>query len=129
MSTAVDQAYAHEMREARTRFARGEFEEAFRHLERAHILGQRHTWRHVESHVWMLRVGWAERRPKEVVGQVFRIPAALLFSRLWVPVGNTGGANVSAFMPMPVPEDLAAHVGGRKSVGIDTLSGERRTRG
>jgi hypothetical protein len=32
--------------------------------------------------------------------------AAALFSRLWVPVGNTGGANVSAFRPMPVPEDL-----------------------
>lgn len=111
MSTAVDQAYAHEMREARERFARRQFEEAFRHLERAHILGQRHTLRHVEPHVWMLRVGWAERRAKEVMGQLLRIPAALLFSRLWVPVGNTGGANVSAFLPMPVPEDLAALVG------------------
>ena len=24
------------------------------------------------------------------------------------PVGNTGGANVSAFQPMPVPDDLRA---------------------
>lgn len=110
MSTALDQAYAGEMAQAKARFARGEFVVAFRHLERAHILGQRNTWRHVESHVWMLRVGWAERRANEVVGQLFRIPAALLFSRLWVPVGNTGGANVSAFLPMPVPEDLSALV-------------------
>jgi hypothetical protein len=34
--------------------------------------------------------------------------AAALFSRLWVPVGNTGGANVSAARPMPVPSDLQA---------------------
>lgn len=106
MSTALDQAYAYEMSVAKEYFARGDLDVAFHHLERAHILGQRHTWRHVESHVWMLRVGWAERSVKEIVGQLLRIPAALLFSRLWVPVGNTGGANVSAFRPMPVPTDL-----------------------
>lgn len=107
MNTTLDQAYAHEMSQAKERFARGELDVAFHHLERAHILGQRHTWRHVESHLWMLRVGWAERSVKEIVGQLLRIPAALLFSRIWVPVGNTGGANVSALRPMPVPEDLA----------------------
>ena len=40
-------------------------------------------------------------------GQLFRIPAALTKSRIWVPRGNTGGANVSAFAPMAVPADLA----------------------
>jgi hypothetical protein len=79
---------------------------AFAHLERAHILGQQRTWRHVNIHVWMLRVGWARHDFREVVGQITRIVAAALFSRIWVPMGNTGGANVSAFRPMPVPEDL-----------------------
>ncbi|MFY9315408.1 MAG: DUF3703 domain-containing protein [Burkholderiales bacterium] len=46
---------------------------------------------------------WPQR---EMLGQLARIFAALLFSRVWVPVGTTGGANVSAFAPMPVPEDL-----------------------
>jgi Protein of unknown function (DUF3703) len=32
--------------------------------------------------------------------------AALIFSKLWVPLGNTGGANVSALKPMPIPDDL-----------------------
>jgi hypothetical protein len=32
--------------------------------------------------------------------------AAALFSRIWVPEGNTGGANVSAIQPMPIPADL-----------------------
>jgi hypothetical protein len=43
---------------------------------------------------------------REVVGQVPRIVASLLFSRLWVPRGNSGRARVSAFRPMPVPGDL-----------------------
>ncbi len=47
----------------------------------------------------------------EVVGQVPRIVAAILFSRIWVPRGNTGRARVSALKPMPVPEDLRDLVG------------------
>jgi hypothetical protein len=55
----------------------------------------------------MLAIGFARRDAREILGQLFRIPAALTKSRVWVPVGNTGGANVSAFQPMPVPPDLA----------------------
>jgi hypothetical protein len=29
-----------------------------------------------------------------------------VFSRIWVPVGNTGRANVRALKAMPVPDDL-----------------------
>jgi hypothetical protein len=42
------------------------------------------------------------------VGQIFRLVVAAPGS--WTgryPVGNTGGADVSAFRPMPIPEDLA----------------------
>jgi hypothetical protein len=41
-----------------------------------------------------------------VFGQLSRIFAASIFSRIWVPVGNTGRANVSAMKPMPMPDDL-----------------------
>lgn len=41
-----------------------------------------------------------------MVGQTTRIVAAALFSRIWVPEGNTGGANVRATLPMPIPDDL-----------------------
>ncbi len=54
-----------------------------------------------------LKLGWRTRDMREVVGQLTRTFAALLFSRIWVPVGNTGRANVSPFAPMPLPEDLA----------------------
>lgn len=44
------------------------------------------------------------------------LPGALLG---WVPAGNTGGANVSALRPMPIPAEFAHHFAGysmRRSV-------------
>ena len=79
---------------------------AFEWLERAHILTQRHPYLHAKSHWLMLRLGLQTKDYREVLGQIPRIVAALLFSRIWVPIGNTGRARVSAFLPMPVPEDL-----------------------
>ncbi|MAA65785.1 MAG: hypothetical protein CL581_13545 [Alteromonadaceae bacterium] len=86
---------------------RGDFQAAFTYLERAHILSQKFTLAHAATHIRMLRLGWRTRNVREVLGQFTRAIAALLFSRIWVPAGNTGRANVSAFAPMPVPEDLA----------------------
>ena len=60
----------------------------------------------------MLRLGWSRRDLREVVGQIPRIFAAALFSRVWVPIGNTGGANVPAMRPMPIPPDLQAILDG-----------------
>lgn len=81
---------------------------AFHHLERAHILSQRYTLAHVRVHGLMFRHAWRHGLWREVVGQSVRLPAALLFSKIWVPLGNTGGANVSALKPMPLPDDLKA---------------------
>jgi hypothetical protein len=101
-------AFSNEWTLAQAARRAGDFDQAFHHLERAHILGQRHTWRHVKTHVGMLQVGWQRHDGREIVGQLTRIVAAALFSRIWVPLGNTGGANVSATQPMPVPPDLQA---------------------
>ncbi len=101
-------AWRLELDRARDLESRGDFDAAFAHLERAHILSQRFAFAHAAVHLRMLHVGWKRRDAREVVGQSTRIVAALAFSRLWVPVGNTGGANVSAFRPMPLPADLAA---------------------
>ena len=79
---------------------------AYRWLERAHILTQRMPLAHARSHWIMLKVGLFTRDWREVVGQVPRIFAALLFSRIWVPIGNTGRARVSAFSLMPLSTDL-----------------------
>lgn len=104
----LEQAFAIEWELARAARRAGDHERAFHHLERAHVLGQGRTWLHLRSHLGMLRIGWERRDVREVPGQLLRIIAAVLFSRIWVPAGNTGGANVSAFLPMPVPADLQA---------------------
>jgi hypothetical protein len=106
MSPGVRTAFADEMQRAAAARNSGDLDTAFHHLERAHILGQRSTWLHLRSHVAMLRIGWQRRDTRELIGQFTRLVAAALFSRIWVPVGNTGGANVSALRPMPLPEDL-----------------------
>jgi hypothetical protein len=43
---------------------------------------------------------------REMLGQAPRIIAAVLFSKIWVPLGNTGRARISAFAPMPVSPGL-----------------------
>lgn len=113
---SVSAAFNIEMQAMRAHITAGEYAAAFSRLERAHILGQKNTWRHTQVHLWMLRLGWQRRDAREVLGQLLRITAALLFSKIWVPLGNTGGANVSATQPMPVPEDLAAILSSRQTL-------------
>jgi hypothetical protein len=89
--------------------AAGDADGAFRHLERAHVLGQSSTYQHTRVHWLMLKHGFRERGPKEVVGQVLRIGGAATKTPLGIyPKGNTGGANVSPFKPMPIEADLKA---------------------
>lgn len=83
---------------------------AFSHLERAHILGQRKVMAHVRAHARMFVHGLRQRDLREVLGQLPRLIAALTKTLIWVPTGNTGGARVSAFRPMPVPADLRRYV-------------------
>ena len=116
MNTITKTAFLKEMALAETCWKQGQLEPAFAHLERAHILGQREFLPHVHTHLWMLRIGWARRDGREIGGQLFRlllIPLGHLTGRL--PLGNTGGADVSAFKPMPIADDLAAILRNEKS--------------
>ncbi|MBQ4879936.1 DUF3703 domain-containing protein [Pseudoalteromonas luteoviolacea] len=106
MNKVLKLAYEREMLTAHTLYLQGDFITCFKSLERAHILGQQSALRHTKSHWWMLKVGIKLADTKEVSAQILRVFAAIIFSRLWVPKGNTGGANVSAFKPMPIPNDL-----------------------
>ena len=108
MKTEIRQAYVAEMTLAQKAYSESQLELCFGHLERAHILGQRFFWPHFFSHWWMLKIGFGRKDIREIFGQIIRMIAvfpASLFG--WVPVGNTGGANVSALKPMPIPHDLA----------------------
>jgi hypothetical protein len=79
----------------------------WRHLERAHIISQPMVGPHVRTHMAMISCGFRRHDRREVVGQLFRLVVAgpgSLTGRY--PVGNTGGADVSAFKAMPIPADL-----------------------
>ena len=94
---------------ARTARQRSDIGEEWRHLERAHVLSQPMAVAHVRTHVAMLGYGLRHRDGREVVGQLIRLVVAA--PGTWTgryPVGNTGGANVSALKPMPIPDDLQA---------------------
>ena len=106
MTPKLKQAFQHEMLQAKQHFKLKDYEQSFYHLERAHILGQRYVIPHTYSHCWMLKVGWQRRDFKEIVGQFSRIAASIVFSRIWVPLGNTGGANVNPLKPMAIPANL-----------------------
>ena len=106
MHTELRQVYDREMQAAIESYGNDNFDKAFFHLERAHILGQSFTFPHAKAHWWMLKVGLKRRDLTEVTGQVVRILGALSFSRIWVPVGNTGGAHVPPFRSMPIPEEF-----------------------
>ena len=73
----------------------------------ATAFGQWYVGAHTRAHLGMLRVGWRRRDAREILGQLLRIPGAMIGSALGrVPRGNTGGSNVSAFLEMPIAPDL-----------------------
>jgi len=106
MHAELGQAYNREMGAAIEAYAKDDLDKAFFHLERAHILGQSFTLPHTKAHWWMLKVGWKRRDFIEISGQIIRAMGALSFSRIWVPVGNTGGTNVPPFRSMQIPEEF-----------------------
>lgn len=100
-------AYRAALHGARAAESRGDLPAAFAQLERAHVLGQRFLLPHLATHGAMLRLGWRRRDGREIAGQLLRLLATLPgWLSGWVPKGNTGGADVSALRPMPVPADL-----------------------
>ena len=115
MNEVLRSAYVAELTAAEGARHRGEIERAFSHLARAHILSQHFTRRHVHVHWLMLKLGAEIRDWREVRGQLSRLFAAAIFSRIWVPAGNTGRANVSAMKPMPIPDDLQESLDGHRS--------------
>lgn len=91
---------------------RGDPAAAWRALERAHILSQPMLGQHMGIHWLMLRYAIRLRDVREILGQIMRLvlaPAGALAGR--IPAGNTGRSNVSAFAPMPIPDDLLAIIG------------------
>jgi hypothetical protein len=111
--TDLRERWDQERAAAREARRRGDADGEWRHLERAHVLSQPMAGPHVQTHFAMLGYGLRRRDRHEIVGQLLRLVVAA--PGTWTgryPIGNTGGANVSAMKPMPIPDDLQAVLNG-----------------
>ena len=116
MSPQLKQAFDAALQQASHCRAIGDAQQEFRSLERAHVLGQNWLLPHWRVHLLMLEFGVRHGRWREVIGQLWRIlltPLGHLSGRL--PVGNTGGANISAFARLPLDEDIRRLLDGNTS--------------
>lgn len=86
----------------------GRMNDCWRHLERAHILGQPYPYEHSLTHYRMLKFGIRMKNTREVFGQIPRLFFGGVKSFVGeIPTGNTGGSNVPPLRPMDIPDDLA----------------------
>lgn len=109
MSEKIRKFIEAEVEKAEKCVMENDLDSAFRHLERAHVLGQAITYEHTRVHFLMLKIGWKRRDFREIFGQIFRIIGASTKTPFGIyPLGNTGGASVSPFKRMPISADLQA---------------------
>lgn len=85
----------------------GNLQQAWCHLERAHIIGQAYPFQHTYAHWKMLKFGIRIKSFKEVLGQLPRLLVGGVKSFVGkIPVGNTGGSNVPPLRSLPIPPDI-----------------------
>tara|TARA_R110002153_G_scaffold179494_4_gene332891 strand:- start:1813 stop:2196 length:384 start_codon:yes stop_codon:yes gene_type:complete len=91
----------------RMEFAAGHLGKAWKHLENAHIIGQRYPYSHSSVHWEMLLFGIRIKSKKEIIGQIPRLVFGGVKSFVGkVPLGNPGGANVPALKSFPIEKSL-----------------------
>jgi hypothetical protein len=109
MPIGLRKSYTNELRLYHDYLNAGNLQNAWRQLERAHILGQPWAIEHTEIHWIMLRFGFRIKDWHEIAGQIPRLLVGGVKSFVGkIPVGNTGGANVPPLRAMEIPEDIKA---------------------
>jgi hypothetical protein len=98
--------FYHQLKLGRIALKKNSFKVAFYHFENAHILGQKHIVRHTISHYWMFFLGVKSKNSNEIIGQFAKIIASLLFTLIWIPVGNTVGKNISPIKSLSIRKEL-----------------------
>ena len=85
----------------------GNLKNAWNHLERAHIIGQRYPYAHTFVHWKMLQFGFKIKSRSEITGQIPRLIFGGVKSFVGkIPVGNPGGANVPPLKSFPIENNL-----------------------
>lgn len=108
MPTSLKAYYDLELEAYQKSFKAGDLSKAWRHLERAHVIGQAYPVAHTYAHWKMLLFGFHIKNTKEIMGQIPRLLVGGVKSFVGkIPVGNTGGANVPPLRTLPVAKDIA----------------------
>lgn len=106
-----------EIKQYQSAVAKRDLYVAWRHLERAHILGQSYPYTHSYAHWKMLMFGLKIKSLQEVFGQIPRLLVGGVKSFVGIiPIGNPGGANVSPLQAFPIEDELKEIF---KKAGID----------
>lgn len=99
--------YTEELIKYQIEYSKNNLQEAWKHLERAHILGQKYPFEHSFVHWKMLQFGFKIKSSKEIFGQIPRLVFGGVKSFVGkIPVGNPGGVNVPPLRPFPIDKDL-----------------------
>ncbi len=103
----LKQAFKKELKKYNYHIENKQFIDAWNHLERAHIIGQKYPYEHTLVHWRMLQFGFKIKSSKEILGQIPRLIFGGIKSFIGqIPVGNPGGANVPPLKPFPISKDL-----------------------
>lgn len=107
MPVALRPYFKEELENYEKEYALKNLQQAWRYLERAHILGQKYPYAHTFVHWKMLLFGFKIKNFKEIIGQIPRLLVGGVKSFVGkVPVGNPGGANVPPLQPFPINDEL-----------------------
>lgn len=107
MPSSLQPYFKEELNVYQTALQAGKLQLAWRHLERAHVIGQAYPFEHSYVHWKMLLFGIKIKSAKEVFGQVPRLLVGGVKSFVGkVPVGNTGGANIPALKRLPIDPQI-----------------------
>lgn len=116
MNTQRRQAFDREIALGRELIVAGDLERAFQHLERAHVIGQTFVDAHAKAHWLMFTVEIRRRRVAAAFGQAVRIVLGVIGSAVGVvPIGNTGGTDISMFKRLPIAPELQKIIDGSSS--------------
>ena len=116
MNSKRREAFEREIALGRQLIAAEDLGRAFQHLERAHVIGQTFVDAHARAHWLMFILEIRRRRVGAAFGQAVRIVLGAIGSAVGiVPVGNTGGTDISMFKRLPIPPELQEIIDGSSS--------------
>jgi hypothetical protein len=108
MPSTLKPYFLKELKYYKTALTDNDLQMAWRHLEKAHVIGQAYPYQHSYVHWKMFLFGIKIKDMKEIVGQIPRLLAGGVKSFVGkIPVGNTGGASVPPLQSLPIEEDVA----------------------